>query len=137
MIVDAGIVTGDYGPQHILTPNTAYSFYSPFGVLKGLKPYQYVGTEMISLHVEHNWRTILFQAIGINFISDLHLDIITGVSGLKLWNNSEYFSDLKMEDPNYWETYISISRIFAFGRVDFAYNSLDKFHIRAAIGIIL
>ena len=137
MIVDAGFITGDYGPQHILTPNSACSFYSPFGVLKGLKPYQFVGTEMIALHLEHNWRTIPFQSLGLDFISDLHLDIITGVSGLKIWNKSDYLINQKMNDPNYWEAYLSVSRIFAFARVDFAYTSLNQFYIRAAIGIIL
>jgi len=137
LIVDAGFVTGDYGPQHILAPNSTYSFYSPYGVLKGLKPYQYVGTEMIALHLEHNWRTIPFQSLGLDFISDLHLDIITGVSGLKIWNNSDYLPQQKMDDPNYWEAYVSISRIFAFARIDFAYTSLDQFHIRTAIGVIL
>jgi len=137
MVVDVGYVSGNYGPQHILTPNTAYSFYSPFGALKGLKPYQFVGTEMISVHLEHNWRTVPFQAIGLDFISDLHLDIITGVSGLKIWNNSDYLTQHNMIDPNYWEAYMSISRIFAFARVDFAHTSFKQFHVRAAIGVLL
>ena len=136
MIVDAGIVIGDYGPQHIFTPNSAYSFYSPFGVLKGIKPYQYVGTEMIAVHLEHNWRTVPFQSIGLDFLSDLHLDIITGISGLKVWNQSDYLTEFNMNGSNYWEAYLSISRIFAFARIDFAYTSLEQFHTRCSIGMI-
>lgn len=136
IIFDASIINGNYGPQHIFTPSSAYSIYSPFGVFKGLKPYHYVGTEMISLHVEHNWRSVPFQAVGLDFISDLHLDLITGVSGLRIWNKSEYLVGNNMDKP-YWEAYLGISRIFAMFRVDTFYNSNDLFGVRAALGILL
>jgi hypothetical protein len=132
--VDAGLITGTYGPQHIFTPNTALAFYSPPGVFKGLKPYEFVGTEMIAMHLEHNWRTVPFQAVGLDFITDLHIDLITGVSGLRMWNKSEYLNEYSMAKP-YWEVYLGISRIFAFIRLDFAYSSLDKFAVRAAIAV--
>jgi hypothetical protein len=133
--IDAGLISGSYGPQHILTPNTALAFYSPPGVFKGLKPYEFVGTEMIALHLEHNWRTVPFQAIGLDFITDLHIDLITGVSGLRMWNKSEYLKENSMDDP-YWEVYLGISRIFAFLRLDFAYTSQENFAIRGAIAVI-
>ncbi len=137
MVVDAAIVSGNYGPQHILTPNTAYSFYSPMGVLKGLMPYRFVGTEMITVHLEHNWRTVPFQVLGLGFLSDLHLKIITGVCGLRIWNYSNYITQNNMNEKNNWEVYVSISRILAFSRIDLAYTSLKQIHIRAAIGILL
>jgi hypothetical protein len=133
--IDAGLITGTYGPQHIFTPNTALAFYSPPGVFKGLKPYEFVGTEMIAMHLEHNWRTVPFQAVGLDFITDLHIDLITGISGLRMWNNSEYLKEYSMDDP-YWEAYLGISRIFAFLRLDFAYTSQNKFAARAAIAVI-
>ena len=136
LIVDGGIVDGDYGPQHIFTPNSALSIYSPIGAFKGIKPYEYVGTEMIAIHAEHNWRTVPFQAVGLNSLADLHLDIITGVSGLKMWNNSEYLHTNNLKDP-YWEAYIGISRIFAFLRVDTYYNSNNQFGVRGAIAVLL
>ena len=136
LVLDAALLKGTYGPQHIITPITALSFYSPLGSFKGLKPYQFSGTEMLSLHLEHNWRTVPFQAIGLDFISDLHIDIITGMSGLKIWNGSEYFTDKSSSDNEYWEAYISISRIFAFSRIDFSYSSLKKFTVTASIGVL-
>jgi hypothetical protein len=137
LFVDAGILAGNYGPQHLITPNSALGFYSPLGTFKGLKPYQFSGTEMISLQLEHNWRTIPFQSLGIDFISDLHIDFITGVSGLKIWNDSDYLSDLTMQDDNYWEIYIGLSRIFAFSRIDLSYSSFKKFQVTASIGVLL
>jgi hypothetical protein len=133
--IDAGLITGTYGPQHIFTPNTALAFYSPPGVFKGLKPYEFLGTEMIAMHLEHNWRTVPFQAVGLDFITDLHIDLITGISGLRMWNNSEYLKEYSMDYP-YWEAYLGISRIFAFLRLDFAYTSQNKFAARGAIAVI-
>lgn len=136
LIVDAGIISGNYGPQHILTPNSAYSIYSPLGVFKGIKPYEYVGNEMLAIHVEHNWRTVPFQAIGFTALADLHLDIITGVSGLKMWNSSGYLETNNLSKP-YWEAYVGISRIFAFLRIDTFYNSNKQFGVRGAVAVLL
>jgi Family of unknown function (DUF5686)/CarboxypepD_reg-like domain len=136
LFVDAALVTGEYGPQHIFTPNSAYSVYSPIGVFKGIKPYEYVGTEMIAVHLEHNWRTIPFQAVGLYFIADLHLDIITGVSGLKMWNKSGYLAKNNLSQP-YWEAYIGVSRLFAFLRVDTFYNSNKNFGVRGSVAVML
>ena len=136
MIVDAGIVIGNYGTQHLFSPNTVLGFYSPPGAFKGLNPYKYAGTEMVSLHLEHNWRTIPFQAIGLNFISDLYLDFITGVSVLKTWNRSAYLPCTSMGKP-YWEVYAGISRIFGLIRIDVSYNSLKIISVTSAIGVVL
>ena len=137
MILDAGILSGKYGPQHLLTPNAALAFYSPFGTLKGLKPYQYVGDKMITLQVEHNWRSIPFQSIGLDFMSDLHIDILTGASGMKLWNDSNYFNELKMTENLYWEIYLGIYRIFAVSIIDFSYSSIIEFQATVSIAVLL
>ena len=105
--------------------------------VKGLKPYQFIGTKMVSLHLEHNWRTVPFQTIGLDFISDLHIDIITGVSSLRIWNESGYLLDEGDKENDYWEAYISLSRIFAFSRIDLSYSSLKKLTVTASIGVFL
>jgi hypothetical protein len=135
LIVDASTVSGNYGPQHLITPQSSLSIYAPAGVMKGLKPYEFIGTEMISVQFEHNWRTIIFQSLGLDFLSDLHIDIITGAGAARTWNNSSYFPTNKMDEP-YWESYISISRIFAALRVDVVYNSQKEWTARAGIGTL-
>jgi len=136
MRADVGIIYGNYGTQHLFSSNTALGFFSPPGVFKGLNPYQYSGTEMVSLHFEHNWRTIPFQALGLNFISDLYLDLITGVSVLKTYNRSNYLPGTSMSKP-YWEAYAGISRILGIIRVDVSYNSLKNLSVTSAIGVVL
>ncbi|MGD8781140.1 MAG: hypothetical protein PVH88_19505, partial [Ignavibacteria bacterium] len=136
LTLDAGIVIGEYGPQHIIVPNSALGFYSPVGVFKGLKPYEFLGTEMVAVQLEHNWRTVIFQSLGLDFLSDLHIDLIMGGSFLEIRNNSDYLSPSPI-DNSYWETYIGISRILALLRVDFIYNSQQEFSVTTGIGVIL
>ena len=133
---DAGLITGNYGKQHLFTPSVALGFFSPQGTFKGLKPYEYSGTEMLALHIEHNWRTIPFQALGLDFISDLFIDLVTGVSGLKVWNNSS-FSQAHVQDKPYWEIYAGISKILGLFRLDVSYNSFNKVSITAALASVL
>lgn len=135
-ILDAALVNGTYGPQHLFTPPSALGFYSPFGAFKALKPYEYVGDKMAALHIEHNWRTIIWQSLGLDFITDSHLDLVTGVSLLKMWNDSGYMLYQSVSSEPYWEVYLGISRIFAVLRADVAYNSQKKFVVRAAIAVM-
>lgn len=136
MIVDAGIVSGTYGPQHLFNPNTALDFFSPPGAFKGLKPYHFAGNQLAAIHLEHNWRSIPFQALGLDFISNLYLDFITGGSVLKTWNRSSYLPGTSMNKP-YWEMYAGISRIFGIIRIDVSYNAFKDISVTSAIGVVL
>ena len=132
---EAAYISGKYGPQHIFTPITSLGFYSPASSFKGLMPYQFVGDKMIALHLEHNWRTIIFQSLNLDFLADLDLDIITGVSALKIDNDSNYLPEL-IQKKLYWETYIGISRIMTILRLDFYYNSFKHFGATLSTAIL-
>ncbi|MFA3783595.1 DUF5686 family protein [Melioribacteraceae bacterium 4301-Me] len=136
IMVDAAAIQGSYGPQHLFVPNTALGFFAPLGVFKGLRPVNFIGTDMLAIHVEHNWRTVLFQALGLDFMSDLYFDFITGISLLKTWNQSNYLLNLNMNKP-YWEVFASISKIFGIVRVDVSYNSFKNFYITSSFGVVL
>ena len=133
---EGAAVLGDYGPQHTITPNTALNIYSPFLTFKGLAPYEYVGDKLIAFHIEHNWRTVPYQAIGFNFLTDLNIDIITGVSILKMWNESSYFKNQAV-DKIYWEGYLSFGKILGALRIDFSYNANNNFVVRAGLSTVL
>lgn len=128
---EGGLVFGEYGNQHILTPHSALAFYSPFLSYKGLSPYELVGDRMIGIHLDHNWKTIIFQALGINFLSDLFIDINTGGSILQIWNESKYYN--YSNDKFYWETYAGFGKILGIGRIDFCYTSNKDFVVRAGL----
>lgn len=135
IMLDAGMIDGEFGIQHLIAPNSALGFYSPFGSLKLLKPYDYAGDKMIALHAEHNWRTVPFQSLGLNFMTDLSIDFITGLSVLEVKNNSAY-TIFPPTSKLYWETYATLSRILGVIRVDFAYNSERKFGATASLAVL-
>ena len=91
---------------------------------------------MIALYLEHNWRTIPFQALGLDFISDLYLDFVMGINILKTWNESSYLPGTGMNKP-YWEIYAGLSKILGVLKVDVNYNSLKNISVTSTIGVVL
>jgi hypothetical protein len=124
--LEAGYLKGRYGIQQILSPVSAMGFYSPVTSFRGLMPYQFAGDKMVAVHIEHNWRTIIFQALDLNFLTNLDLDIITGVSALRIFNNSNYLPQLTQKKP-YGEVYVGISRILGLINLEASCNSFNKF----------
>ena len=127
--LEASAVVGNYGPQHLITPQTAMGVYSPLGTFKGLLPYQLLGDKSISLHIEHNWRKTFFDMLGIYFPIAWNLELSTGISGLAIWNNSDFLSD-QFKDEYYWEVYGGFSGILGLINVNVAYNRYRDITVR-------
>lgn len=133
---ESEFVLGGFGPQHTITPTSALNVYSPFLSFKTLKTYEYVGDKFISIFAEHNWRTIPFQSLGLTFLADLNIDIITGVNLLKMWNESNYFIN-KTRNSIFWEGYFSLARILGIGRIDFSHGANKRFVVRLGLATVL
>ena len=134
--IEGGAVLGEFGAQHSITPNVALNIYAPFQSFKGLSPYEFNGDKMFALHCEHNWRTIPFQSVGLDFLTDLNIDAITGFSLLKNWNEKNFYST-RSDKKVYWEAYLGFGKILGVGRIDFCYTSDKAFFARAALSVIL
>lgn len=134
--IEGGAVLGEFGAQHSITPNVALNIYSPFQSFKGLSPYEFNGDKMLALHCEHNWRTVPFQSVGLDFLTDLNIDAITGFSLLKNWNEKNFYS-IRDDKKVYWEAYLGFGKILGVGRIDFCYTSNKAFFTRAALSVIL
>lgn len=132
---EAGYIKGNYGIQHLYSPTTAMGFYSPAAAFKGLRPYEFAGDKIAAVYVEHNWRTIIFQALGLDFLTNMDLDIVTGINALGIKNDTKYFTELSQK-KFYWEAYAGISRIFAILKLDFYYTSLKKFGATISTAVI-
>ncbi|MCL5031516.1 MAG: DUF5686 and carboxypeptidase regulatory-like domain-containing protein [Bacteroidetes bacterium] len=132
---EAGYINGNFGIQHLFSPTTAMGVYSPANSFKGLKPYQFAGDKIAAIHVEHNWRTIIFQALGMDFLTNMDLDIVTGASALEIMNDTNYFPELSRK-KFYWEAYAGISRILAILKLDFYYTSLKTFGATISTAVI-
>ena len=133
--VEGGYVKNNFGIQQMFSPIASLGFYSPITAFKGLRPYQFAGDKMIALHIEHNWRTIIFQALGLDFLTNLELDIIMGASSMRIWNDTKYLNVLTQRKP-YWETFIGISRILGIVRADFSYNSFKIFNATLSTAVV-
>ncbi len=133
--IEAGYINGNFGIQHVFSPTAAMGPYSPVTSFKGLKPYQFAGNKIAALHVEHNWRTIIFQALGMDFLTNLDLDIVSGGSALAITNDTKYFNELPGK-KYYWEVYAGISRILAILKLDFYYTSLKTFGATLSTAVI-
>ncbi len=129
---EAAYIKGNYGIQKIISPVSAMGFYSPVTSFKGLSPYRFAGDKMIAVHIEHNWRTILFQALGLNFLTDSDLDMITGAAVLKIYNSSGYLPQLTQKRP-YWEFYGGISRILGLINIECGYNSFHNVTVTLSV----
>ena len=121
VFLETGIVTGSFGPQHLYTPQSALSVYSPLGTFKGLQPYQLIGNKIISVHLEHNWRKTFFDMLGIYFPVAWNLELTTGINGLRIWNDSNFIKDIQSNDY-YWEVYGGLSGILGIININIAYN---------------
>lgn len=126
---EANSVLGDYGPQHLVTPQTALGYFSPFGTFKGLSPYHYLGNNSFAIHFEHNWKKTFFDMLGIYFPVAWNIELTTGINGLGIWNDSNFFEN-KYSDEYYWEVYGGISGILGFLNINVAYNKLHNTVVR-------
>ncbi len=96
--------------------------YSPFGIFKTLRKRPLVGEKVCALFWEHNFRTVPFELVGLNWIADHNIGIILhGASG-RTWNSHSNRLDAnfspRIMDKWYHEAGVSINGLFGFFRLD-------------------
>jgi hypothetical protein len=127
-----GVVSGDYGIQHLQTPPSALSFYAPSGILKGVQPYDMVGDKYIFVQVEHNWQTLPFALLHANKLEESGIQIITGGSIANVWNSSPYYVPQNKWKP-YWEVFFGLANLMDLFRIDIVHSSNNINLIRMSI----
>ena len=118
--VDIAYSGGKHEAFNLFTPDAGIDVFAPFGVMRGLSPYELTGNKMVSFQLEHNWRSVPFLAVYMNFMREY--DVITGFNFAHVKNETSLLNN-PFSDQSYWETNIGISRIAAFLRFDATYNS--------------
>ncbi len=132
-VFEGGGITGnEYGVQHLVMPSTSHSLYSPPGVIKGLRPYEFAGEKFFAVQGEHNWQALPFTKLGIKKLEEAGLQIITGGSLANVWNKSTFYAQQKDWKP-YWEAYVSLGNIFDLLRVDIVRTSNKQMVLRLGI----
>ncbi|KAA3601525.1 MAG: carboxypeptidase-like regulatory domain-containing protein [Calditrichaeota bacterium] len=136
--LQAGISRGKLPPQRFFAFDGVLVALSPFGTFKTLKDNPYEGDKYVSVFWEHNFRTVPFELIGLNWFAKKGLGIILhGASG-KTWFKKENLSGLDFA-PNltngvHHEIGLSLNGIFDFARIDFT-QRLDKKDFRIGVSV--
>ena len=115
----AGFSTGNIPPQRQFMLESSLSGFAPVGVLRGACVKEFGGDQILTLTVEHNFRSIPFLWINIPFLYKNSIEIITfaTIAQAKSMTKS---SPTFIHSTNGWysEAGIGISRIFGLFRID-------------------
>ncbi|HPG40057.1 MAG TPA: DUF5686 family protein [bacterium] len=118
----AGAATGQPPIEKLGGLDVSTGLYSPFGIFKTLRKRPLDGDKYCALFWEHNFRTVPFELVGLNWIADHNIGIILhGASG-RTWNaHTEWpgtnFTPNAMNDW-YHEIGLSLNGLFGFFRLD-------------------
>ena len=118
--------------KHVMLYGSTGSF-SEFGTFRSLRPLPLEGEKYAAVFAEHNFRTLPFELLGLNFIADLGLEIIVYGAVGRTWFSEEKLRSLSYV-PSYYDGYMSevgfsINNIIPFypvARLDFTYNNQNK-----------
>ncbi len=129
----AGGVYGDPPiHKHVMLYGAAGSL-SEFGTFRSLRPLPLEGEKYAAIFAEHNFRTLPFELLRLNFIADLGLEIIVHGAAGRTWFSEEKLNSLSYV-PSYYDGYMSevgfsINKVIPFypiARLDFTYNNQNK-----------
>jgi hypothetical protein len=115
----AGVSTGNLPPQRQFMLESATNGFGPAGVLRGAHEKEFGGDQILTLTVEHNFRSIPFLWLDIPFLFKNSIEIVTFAT------IAQARTTMKSPPPfihstNGWysEAGIGISRIFGFFQLD-------------------
>ena len=118
--LSGGIVESSAPVQKLGAVDGSLSRFTPFSVLKTRLSLPYVGNKYGVIAVEHNFRTIPFEILGLNYFVENGWGIILfGGAGIaELYDQSSLF--MMDSDGIHTEAGISLNSIFGILRFDFA-----------------
>lgn len=124
-----GTYTGHLPVQRLSAIDGSLEAFTPYGAFKTLRGRPYEGEKYTALFWEHNFRTIPFELIGLQWIAQKGIGIIIhGASG-RTWISKDRLRTLgyttSYTDRFHHEVGLSLSGLFGFFRIDTA-QRLDK-----------
>jgi len=121
ILISGGISFHETPPQRLFTLESRLSDYAPFGVMHGAAVKEFSGDRFISMHLEHNFRSIPFQAVGISS----RYEIILYASASRTWLVNRHTLSFLLANPTlnwYYEAGFGISRLLEVLRLDFTWR---------------
>lgn len=96
---------------------------APYGVMKAARNRPYEGQQYLALNLEHNFRTIPFEALGLTTLVERNIGLIVFGGAAKTWLNSQSFPTgyrPNTTDGIHLEAGASLNGILGLFRLDFA-----------------
>ncbi|WP_171032894.1 DUF5686 and carboxypeptidase-like regulatory domain-containing protein [Fodinibius saliphilus] len=138
--IQAGTYSGNLPTQKLGAIDVALSNTSPFGVMRASRGRPFEGKQYLALNIEHNFRTIPFEALGLRPLVERNIGLIAFGGVARTWPEwNSLKSPLAGFQPQgtegtYWEAGASINGLFGVFRVDFAAR-LDEPAFLVNIGV--
>lgn len=116
----AGIsaASGGLPPQNLFALESTSSGLAPFGVMRGMGVKEYRGTDVLSLAVEHNFRSLPWLALGIPFLYERSIEFIVHGGVAHAWQDAAWSGSNLSPEGWYAEAGFGFSRIFDLYRID-------------------
>jgi hypothetical protein len=140
MGIKAGTFSGDLPYQKMGIIDGAIGPLGPYGILRAARGRPYEGEQYLAFHAEHNFRTIPFEAIGLQPLVDRDIGLILFAGAAKTWGPETIpQQSLSSYAPHgtrgtHWEVGASLNGILGLFRVDFA-TRLDQPALLINIGL--
>nr|WP_240894709.1 DUF5686 family protein [Fodinibius halophilus] len=138
--INAGTYSGNIPIQKLGAVDVALANTSPFGVLRATSGRPFEGNQYVSLNIEHNFRTVPFEALGLRPLVEHNIGLIAFGGVARTWpdwntpQNALSGFQPRGTGGTYWEAGASINGILGIFRVDFA-TRLDKPAFLVNIGV--
>jgi hypothetical protein len=140
--LDAGTFSGHLPIQKMGIVDVAPDIISPFGALRATRFRPYQGSSYVSLNMEHDFRTVPFELLGLNFLVHRNIGLIAFAGVAKTWLSTDRKQQIfqrtsyvmNTTDGVHLEAGLSLTGIFDLFRVDFA-KRLDKPAFLIGVGL--
>ena len=131
--LDAGTFSGRLPLQQMGIVDVAPNIVSPFGALRAARFRPYEGEQFLALNVEHDFRTVPFELLGLNYLVRHNIGLIAFAGAARTWTSAQRKRQifnrtgyvLNSTNGTHLEAGLSINGLFNLFRVDFA-KRIDK-----------
>ncbi|GAA5521874.1 DUF5686 and carboxypeptidase regulatory-like domain-containing protein [Aliifodinibius salicampi] len=140
--IKAGTFSGDLPYQKMGVIDGALGPISPYGILRAARGRPYEGEQYIALHAEHDFRTIPFEAIGLQPLVERNIGLILFGGAARTWGPTASHIPAQSNQtylPNgtggiHWEAGASLNGILGLFRVDIA-TRIDQPAVLVNVGV--